>query len=249
MITRDLHVHTVFSDGKSTPEQVVLSAIEKGLLTLGFSDHSYTPFDKGYCLKKEKISDYINEISSLKEKYRDKIELLCGIEQDYYSSPSPEGLDFVIGSVHYIKIGNDYVPVDNTPEHLNAAAEKYFGGDIYALTEEYYRLVGMVAEKTNADIIGHFDLITKFNEKEKLFDQSHPRYIAAWKGAADRLLKANIPFEINTGAISRGYRTTPYPEKSIVEHIKQKGGRLILSSDSHHADTLAFKFDEFKALL
>ena len=249
MITRDLHVHTVFSDGKSTPEQVVLSAIEKGLSTIGFSDHSYTPFDKGYCLKEEKISDYINEISSLKEKYSDKIEILCGIEQDYYSSPSPNGLDFVIGSVHYIKIGNEYVPVDNTPEHLRAAAEKYFGGDIYALIEEYYRLAGEVAEKTNADIIGHFDLITKFSEKEKLFDQSHPRYIAAWQSAADRLLKANIPFEINTGAISRGYRTTPYPEKSIIEYIKQKGGSFVFSSDSHHADTLAFNFQSLARYL
>ena len=249
MITRDLHVHTTYSDGKSSPEQVVLSAIEKGLLTLGFSDHSYTPFDSGYTLKKEKISDYINEISYLKEKYRDKIEILCGVEQDYYSPPSPNGLDFIIGSVHYIKIGNEYILVDNTPAHLRAATEKYFGGDIYALIEEYYRLAGEVAEKTNADIIGHFDLITKFNEKENLFDQSHPRYIAAWQSAADRLLKANIPFEINTGAISRGYRTTPYPEKSIIEYIKQKGGRFVFSSDSHHADTLAFNFHSLAGYL
>ena len=38
----DLHVHSVFSDGMDTPRDIVISAIEKGVKTLGFSDHSYT---------------------------------------------------------------------------------------------------------------------------------------------------------------------------------------------------------------
>lgn len=249
MITRDLHVHTLFSDGKNSAEEVVLSGIEKGFTTLGFSDHSPVHFDSGYCMNEEKIPAYVKEISRLKEKYKDKIEILCGIEQDFYSENYPFDFDFIIGSVHYIKVLDDYIPVDNTAKHLTDAAEKYFGGDIYSLAEEYYRLVGESAEKTNATIIGHFDLITKFTEKEELFDVSHPRYINAWKKAVDMLIDKNIPFEINTGAISRGYRTTPYPSKEIIDYIKEKGGRLILSSDSHKADTIAFKFKEFSSLL
>ena len=249
MINRDLHVHTTFSDGKNTPEEVVLSAIEKGISTLGFSDHSYTDFDIQYCIKKEKVEEYINTILSLKENYKGKIEILCGIEQDYFSGKPNFGFDFVIGSVHYFKLGNEYVPVDSNADILKAAAEKYFGGDIYALCEEYFSLVGEVAEKTNATIIGHFDLITKFNEKTPLIDTNEPRYIAAWKGAVDKLIPYSIPFEINTGAISRGYRTTPYPADDILNYIKEKGGKLILSSDSHRADTLGFKFSSFSSLL
>lgn len=244
MTSRDLHVHTTFSDGKNTPEEVVLAAIKKGVKTLGFSDHSYTPFDTSYCMKEEQVSNYINEINALKEKYRDKIEILCGIEQDYFAGKPTHNFDYVIGSVHYIKLGEEYIDVDDTAEKLQNAAKKYFGDDIYSLVEEYYRLVGEVLEVTNANIIGHFDLITKFCEKESIFDQNNPRYVAAWQKAVDKLLKHNKPFEINTGAISRGYRTTPYPAPQIIDYIKQNGGRFILSSDSHKADTVMFGFSE-----
>ena len=46
---------------------------------------------------------------------------------------------------------------------------------------------GDVAEKTGCQIVGHFDLITKFNEGDKLFDTSHPRYVNAALGALERL--------------------------------------------------------------
>ena len=244
MISRDLHVHTTFSDGKNTPEEVVLEAIKKGVKTLGFSDHTYTPFDTSYCMKKEKVDKYIKQVNALKEKYHEKIEILCDIEQDYFAGKPTHNFDYVIGSVHYIKLGDEYIDVDDTAEKLQNAAKKYFGGDIYSLIEEYYRLVGEVVNTTNADIIGHFDLITKFCEKENIFDQNNLRYVAAWQKAADKLLKANKPFEINTGAISRGYRTTPYPAPQIIDYIKQNGGRFILSSDSHSADTVMFGFSE-----
>ena len=239
MITRDLHTHTTYSDGNNTTEEMVLSAIEKGLKVIGISDHSYTDFDTSYCMRKQSVEEYIKEIKSLKEKYRDKIEVLCGIEEDLYSGKPRYDFDYVIGSVHYIKLGEEYVPVDATAKDLKAAAYKYFGGDIYPLIEEYYRLVSKVAEETGADIIGHFDLITKFQEREALFDTKDERYIKAWQSAADKLIEAGIPFEINYGAITRGYRTAPYPAADIREYILKKGGSFILSSDSHHIDTVA----------
>ena len=239
MMYSDLHTHTTFSDGKNTPEEMLLSAIEKGLKTIGIADHSFTWFDSDYCMKVEEIPSYIEEIGRLKEKYRDKIEVLCGIEQDLYSPKVDYKFDYVIGSVHYIKLQDEYIPIDLTAQRLKDAAEKYFGGDIYPLIEEYYRAVGTVAEETGADIIGHFDLITKFQEKEPLFDEKDERYINAWKSAVDKLIKADIPFEINYGAISRGYRTTPYPSKDIQEYIIKKGGRFVYSSDSHNKDGIA----------
>ena len=89
--------------------------------------------------------------------------------------------------------------MDESPELLRAAAEKHFHGDLYALIEEYYRTLARVVEKTGADIIGHFDLISKFNEGGALFDEAAPRYLAAAQKAADILLKTGRPFEINTG--------------------------------------------------
>ena len=239
----DLHVHTNFSDGNHTPRQMVEAALEKGMATLGFSDHSYTSFDLSCCIPLDKLPEYRSCIQALKAEYRDRIRILLGIEQDLYSDFPAEGYDYIIGSVHCIQAEGEYITVDFTPEILVDAVNTHFGGDIYGLIERYYDAVSQVVEKTGADIIGHFDLVTKFNEGGRLFDENHPRYVAAWQAAADQLLETGKPFEINTGAISRGYRREPYPAKPIRDYIRAKGGRFILSSDCHSRDNLCFGFE------
>lgn len=245
----DLHVHSVFSDGRDTPRDIVISAIEKGVKTLGFSDHSYTEFDERYCIQRDKQAEYIRTINELKNEFSDKIEILCATEQDFYSTAPTSGYDYVIGSVHYVLIDGEYIPVDETADILKQTADKYFSGDILSLCEAYFENVGKVYEKTKCDIVGHFDLITKFNEQEQLFDESDPRYIRAYRKAVDKIITDCKVFEINTGAISRGYRTTPYPSENIRSYIRQKGGKFILSSDSHQKETLCFEFDKFRNLL
>lgn len=240
----DLHVHSTFSDGNNTIEDIVKEAISRGLVKIGISDHSYTSFDESYCISKINIKKYIDEIKALRKKYKDKIEVLCGIEQDFYSLESTSNFDYVIGSVHYIKIDDDYIPVDESADILKRAADKYFSGNIYGLIDLYYKTVADVVDKTNADIIGHFDLITKFNENSSLFNEYDERYTNSFKYAADKLVLSNKVFEINTGAISRGYRSSPYPSKPIFEYLRKKGAKFILSSDSHCVDTLCFKFDD-----
>ncbi len=246
MIKRDLHLHTVFSDGKNTPEEMVLSAISKGLKVLGFSTHSYTFFDERYCIAKNKISEYKDTVYALKEKYKDKINILCGVEQDYYSAESVCGYDYVIGSVHYLYANGQYLSIDDSAEDFKRCLDDHFGGDVYNFCEIYYKTVEDVVNKTNADIIGHFDLISKYNDGNSFFDEKHPRYVAAYKKAIDKLIPFNVPFEINTGAISRGYKSFPYPNADMVDYINEKGGKFILSGDSHQTDTIAYEFDKWE---
>lgn len=246
MTLQDMHTHTTYCDGKNSPEEMVRAAIDKGLSRIGFSGHCYTFFDESYCMSITNVIKYITEINVLKEKYKGQIEIRCGVEQDYYSNFSRMGFDYIIGSVHYVKSGDVYIPIDESEEVLLNAAKKYFGGDIYALCEEYFKNVGDVVAKTGADIIGHFDLISKFNEGGKLFDESHPRYIKAYTDAIDKLIPYSLPFEVNTGAISRGYRTHPYPSRAQLEYIAKCEGSVILTGDTHSAENLCFEFDKWK---
>ena len=248
MIGRDLHCHTCFCDGKNTPEEMVVAAIEKGLSTIGISEHGYTAFDSSYCLSLDKTEEYKAEIRHLKEKYSDKIEVLLGIELDALSDLDTSDYDYVIGSAHYVKFGDKYLSIDESPSDFEQICQEYFSGDYYAFAQEYYRTMATLADK-NISIVGHVDLITKFNEGNRLFDMEDPRYLAAAKSAIDTLLPLNIPFEVNTGAISRGYRTEPYPHKSLCDYIKQKGGTLVLSSDAHSAENLCFEFEKFEYLI
>ncbi len=56
-------------------------------------------------------------------------------------------------------------------------------------------------------------------------------------------MKANKIFEINTGAISRGFRTTPYPSRELLETIAKMGGRITITSDAHSTSGIVCSFD------
>ncbi len=248
MILSDFHVHTTFCDGAHTPRQMVEAAIEKGMDAIGFSAHAYTFFDESYCLKKTEISRYCAEISALRAEYKGKIRVSLGIEQDLYSAEPTEGYDYVIGSVHYLYKDGAYFSIDSSPEGFRALGKAY-GGDFYALCEDYYRAVASLKSMKNLTFIGHLDLVSKFNETYGFFDETHPRYIAAWQSAIDALLPLGKPFEVNTGAMARGYKTVPYPSLPMLSYIKEKGGRVLLSGDTHRKDALCFAFDTWEPAL
>ena len=245
----DLHMHTNFCDGKDTPEQMVLSAIEKGLKVVGITCHSYTHFEEGCSITPENEQAFIDEMQRLKDKYLGKIKVLCGIEWDLCTTSSGGKYDYIIGSMHYYRRGDEFFPVDKSKKDFINSVNTLFGGDYYLAVEEYYDNVSKIVESTNCDIIGHIDLVSKFNEGNNLFDENDERYISAYKKAVERLVEFDKPFEINTGVISRGYRKAPYPSKPIYEYIKEKGGKFILSSDSHSKENVAFEFDKWKELL
>ena len=126
---------------------------------------------------------------------------------------------------------------------------RFYGGDFYSFIEDYYEAVADVYRKTGCQIIGHFDLVTKFNQAGDLFDTNHPRYQAAAHKALEALLDAPAVLEINTGAISRGYTTAPYPARDILDKWRKAGKRVIFSSDCHSKDHLLFGYDAYQAML
>jgi len=240
----DFHIHSTFCDGNNTLEEMTLEAIDKGFSAIGFSGHSFTHFDLECCIPKEKEADYFSECRRLQEKYKGKIEVLSGIERDIYSDNTYPDLDYVIGSVHYLKVGeDDFLAVDMDKETQVNGVNKYFGGDYLSFAEEYFKTVSKLPDAHKADIIGHFDLVKIYNADSSLFDENASRYIDAAKKAVDELIKSDVLFEINTGAIFRGRQQEPYPSRFILKYIAQKGGKVILSGDSHETKALGFNFE------
>ena len=45
VMLQNLHTHSRFCDGADELEDIVLEAINQGFDTIGFSSHSFTPFD------------------------------------------------------------------------------------------------------------------------------------------------------------------------------------------------------------
>ena len=88
----NLHTHTTFCDGRDTPEEIVLAAIEAGMSTIGFSEHSTVTFDVECGIRPDQNEAYRQEILRLRQIYGSKIQILLGIEQDVYSDYPTDGM-------------------------------------------------------------------------------------------------------------------------------------------------------------
>lgn len=239
----NLHTHTTFCDGKNEPLEIVDAAIEAGMDTLGFSEHAWVSFDPSCSISPEATKIYRAEIRLLKKMFCDHLHILLGLEQDLYSDLPAEGYDYLIGSCHYLKLPDGYCAVDYSPAEFQRIIDTCFGGNVYAFTREYFEQMVHIPKKINCDILGHFDLITKFNGHGEFFDETDRRYLDPAMDALDTLLKTDVIFEINTGAAARGWREVPYPDSPFLRRIAEKGGRVTLSSDSHAKETLLFGFE------
>ena len=242
----NLHTHSVYSDGSHTPRQIIEEAIAQNMTSIGISDHSYTFFDTRYCMAEEKNQQYVDELRTLKAEYKDKIEVAVGIELDGFSTGYNKGdFDYVIGSCHYVNFDGDYRSVDSSLDGLVDTINTYCKGDSLRFARLYYDTYAESLNKMRPDILGHIDLAAKLG----VIDESNPEYQKMAIGALVDSLSHTKIIEMNTGAISRGYRKIPYPAPFLLKEIKAHGAKIILSSDSHAKETLTFFFDECLELL
>lgn len=244
----NLHTHTTFCDGKNTVDEIVETAIEKGFRSIGFSGHGFTDFDCTYCMKD--TDAYISAVKAAKARFADKIEVYLGVEEDaFYPLPNRQDFDYTIGSSHYFRINGKNYPIDSSPKHFETCVQ-LFNGDYHALTESYYRSFCEYLLQYRPTIIGHFDLVTKFDELDGSFGLlQDPVYRQTAQTYLLQALKCEAFFEVNTGAMSRGYRTAPYPSTELLHVLKKNGGRLVITADSHQRDTIDHAFSETRALL
>lgn len=242
----NFHTHSLFCDGKNTPEEIVRYAIERGFTAIGFSGHGYTPFDERYCMRD--TEGYIRQIQQLKCQYADQIEIYLGTEEDAFAPTQRDRYDYIIGSSHYFHIGQQYLPIDSGYSYFQACLEA-FSHDTLRLAETYYSTFCDYIRRRKPDVIGHFDLITKFDEKEVPLFLQDPAYQAIARRYARLACQSGCLFEVNTGAVSRGYRTGFYPSVDLLYVLKKEDAKLILSSDSHRIETLDFGFADARRLL
>lgn len=231
---QNLHIHSTYADGKDRPEDMVQMAIERGFDSIGFSEHSYMIFSSyPYQMKIEDMDKYKAEIHSLKEKYKGKIDIFCGMEFEMFSDVPMDGFDYLIGSVHYLDFDGEIAGFDRGLQETTDYVQNRFGGDGLLFAKKYFETLAHLPERGSFDILGHFDLITKNNEKGQLIDTSAKEYLNAGYEAIHALRGKIQLFEVNTGAISRGYRTTPYPQPEFLREFQRLGFGVVITSDCH----------------
>ena len=249
MIRQNLHTHTTFDDGRDTPTAMALAAAGAGLTSLGFSCHSVLPYDNDWCLTFDRLGDYLAAIESTKASLSGRLAVYNGIEWDGISPQSTDGFDYVIGSLHHIAMDGAYPSIDYTAEETRSILAERFGGDRDAMAVAYFAQYDALARNPAVDIVGHFDLLSKFDETDGLFDPDAPAYRDSAMAALESLCRADKIFEVNTGAMGKGYRTVPYPAPFFLRELRARHARVLISSDAHSADRLTWAFDDTAARL
>lgn len=236
---QNLHIHTTYCDGKDQPEAIILEAIKKGFDSIGFSEHSYMSFSSyPNQMTIPKSEEYKAEVRALKSKYKGVIDVFCGLELEMYSDVPTDGFDYLIGSVHYLDFDGNILGFDRGLPETTKYLDDNFGGDGLAFARKYFETVSKLPQKARIDIVGHFDLLTKNNERGHFIDTSLKEYLN-YGFDAIHALQGRIPFfEVNTGAIARNYRTESYPQMEFLREFRRCGFGVVITSDCHNKDHL-----------
>lgn len=234
----DLHNHTTrCNHATGTVDEFVQRAIELGIEVYGFSEHAPLNFDQHYRLKFEELDDYKRDILRAKERYKDEIEIVFGLEVDYLPKYEDERVfdfkvDYRIGSVHYL----DNWGFDN-PEFI----KEYEHRDIDVIWEEYFGAIESMAKSGKFDVVGHFDLI-------KVFKFMPKKEISLLASQALKVIKkSNMVLEINSAGLRKPI-TEQYPSLSLLQQAYELDIAITFGSDAHSVEQVGFGYDEVCAM-
>ena len=238
----DLHNHTTLCNhANGTVEQYVQRAIELVIDHYGFSDHAPMNFDPKYRMDISQKALYEKWVLDAKEKYKNQIKILLAYEVDYLEGYILDEIinskvDYLIGSVHFLKNKNDMWGFDN-PEFIGVYESK----DIDTIWLEYFDAIKSMAKTQLFDIVGHFDLIKVF----RFLPKKDIRILA--NDALKQIKKSGMVLEINPAGLRKPIGET-YPSKQLLELAYEMNIDITFGSDAHEIEQVGFKYDEVVSL-
>ena len=251
----DLHMHSNYSDGKGTMEDMAKSAIEKGLTTIAITDHMPLPLNQWYSVGTDKIQSYRDEIHKVQTLYGHKLNILSGLEIEYIpqildwvASIVDLGWDYTIASVHCFLVDNFPYLINGNEKEFNKTLNIAFKGDIRVFCTQYYHFVQQAAGTGWCNSVGHLDVIKKYNCSNKYFDEQSLWYQELIYETLDVIKACNIKMEINTAGFIHPIGEV-YPSPWIIKEAIKRGIPIVMGSDSHSPKTLGQYFEQARDLV
>lgn len=240
----DLHTHHKrcgHADG--VIEDYIQSAIAQGFQAIGISDH--TPYFAhnddhpfpGIAMARSEFSNYIAEVQSLKQKYDGKIDVLLGIESDFFpqhvslyeTALNEVPFDYVIGSVHQVS----GVSIFNKNRWKGLTDQEKI-----ETKELYYDLIAQSARSGLFQILGHIDAMKGYYP---------PFSDIPTSSKIDETLKiiadCNVAIEINTSGSTKEVGGW-YPSDDILARAYHYGVKVTFGSDAHTPKRIGDDFNE-----
>lgn len=233
----DYHIHTKrCGHAQGEMAEYVERARTLSLKEIGFADHLplLLKQDPTLTMSSEELDEYIQSVEQIKKEFPD-ISIKSGIEADYLPGFEEDtarilksyNFDFVIGSVHFI---------DGWGFDDSRYIDGYKNWDIFELYARYFDLVAEAAGTGLFDIIGHFDLIKKYNFRPE-------RDIAPLvEKALSAIKEAGVAVEINTAGLRKPVGEI-YPSLDILRRCYRADIPITFGSDAHRPEEVGKDFD------
>lgn len=227
------HTHTFrCHHAAGSDEEYVLEAIENGYKVLGFSDHACWEYNSRFVSKirmnVEEFEEYKRSVLYLKEKYKDKITILLGMEAEYYPMYQDWLLDFCIDQqIDYLILGNHF--------YLSDEYGIYFGHMPPRYIENYFETCIAGLKTGMYAYLAHPELIMR-NEYIEWCDTIEEGF----KEVCIECAKLHIPLEYNVLGMqaNKKYGIEQYPHHKFWELAADCGCQAIIGMDAHNPKDL-----------
>ena len=235
----DTHMHCHFSgDSEAAPRDMIESAIKKGLSGICFTDHLDLDYREEPGYFDLDFENYQAEIATLKEEYKNRIEVLWGIELGLQTHVASQNLDivkafpwdFVIGSTHLV-------------DHIDIYYPSYYEGrtERSACRRYYESILENLATDVDFDVYGHIDYIVRYlPSKGKTV--TYEKYADLIDEILRKIIEKGKGIELNMAGYKYGLEH-PNPTEDILRRYRELGGEIItLGSDGHKPDQIAWDY-------
>lgn len=248
MMYFDLHTHhSRCGHARGQIRDYIEAAIQQGLQVIGISDHSPyygDPEDHPHpqiAMAKSEFPRYVEEVLALKKEYDGRIDVLLGVESDFFPDHvqaykniyDAYPFDYIIGSVH--QSGGTGI-FNKKRFHGLSEEEKLRQKEIY------YELIGRSAQSGMFQILGHIDAMKGF----------YPAFSDIQTEAVDKTLKiigeTGMAIEINTSGKTKDVGGW-YPSDAILERALYYGVEVTFGSDAHDPERVGDEMRQVEARL
>lgn len=240
----DLHIHTIFSsDSETNPEDIINKAISFNIPYICFTDHNEFDYDDNLFILD--TTSYFNTLLNLKEKYKEKIKVLIGVEQGLETTKSAKinnflksfPFDFIIGSSHMVNGIDPYYPVF------------FEGRSTYeAICEYFSSVLDNLDTFNNFDVYGHIDYVIRYPLVPDI-DYSFEKYKEYLVPILTKIIQSGKGIELNTGGFRSKIKESN-PSFEIIKKYRELGGEIItVGSDAHNLCDVASGFSKAKEYL
>jgi histidinol-phosphatase (PHP family) len=230
------HTHTArCHHAVGEDEEYVKAAIDAGIKVLGFSDHAPMPYPGGYVsyykMTPDELYDYCASLLQLRDKYKGKIDILIGLETEYYPGLWEASLEFWRDyPIDYLILGQHFIHEEGTDASIRPTS------DIEKV--KIYVDNVITAMKTGlVSYVAHPDLINYVGEDRE-------GYIREMRRLIGESVRLGMPLEYNLLGMAGGRN---YPNEIFWREAASLGAPAILGCDSHSPNRVAEKDEILRA--